>query len=144
MTLFFLTWTFFPGNFPKTPTFFVPPKQVFFKKVFFKENFQIFCMNFLWQISSKSQTKSIHKNWNVLVRCRAGLKGLVVMPTKYRYTCKNLFTEGSVPDHILQFLERYTGASKKLPLFFDRSGVRMPGVHILPRPSVLVWSSFHF
>ena len=41
---------FFPGDLPpppkKTP-FYVPQKQVFFKKNFFKENFQIFCMNFL-------------------------------------------------------------------------------------------------
>ena len=54
-------------------------------------------MNFLWQISSKSQTKSIHENWNVLVRCRAGFKDFVVMSTKYRYTSKHLFTEGSHP-----------------------------------------------
>ena len=53
---FFCDLNIFSWEFPPPKTLFSYPKnKFFFKKNFFKENFQIFCMNFLWQISSKSR-----------------------------------------------------------------------------------------
>ena len=91
------SWEILPLPPQKKPFFRTPKTSFFFKKNFFKENFQIFCMNFLWQISSTSR-----QIWGTYAR-------------------------GG------------TFCSKKLPLFFDRSGVRMPGIFCSKELPLFFW-----
>ena len=112
----FFLWRkhFFLGISPSKTHVVRTPKN----KFFFKENFRCFCMNFLWQISSKSQIKSIP--W-------------LPCPQKKGILAKTYLLR----DRILQFLEFKGiarsgvripggggGCSKDLPVFY-RSGVRI-------------------
>ena len=64
-------------------------------------SFFFFCKGFLWQISSKSQTKSEQqKSWNTSIRCRAGLKVLAHAP-RHMVIYKSIFIERSHPPETL-------------------------------------------